>query len=75
MKWVKCLYTGGLSTITLGKIYEVLSIVNNNNICFINDSGYENLWLVIDGLDNTWFEDATAEVRNNSINQILDEVG
>lgn len=82
MKWVKCIYdSGGLDGVTVGKIYEVLSFKDGiiidgmeNLIIIIDDLGKKNSWFM-NSVDYNWFEDATAEVRNNNINKVLDEMG
>ena len=76
MKWVKCIYNDGdnhfTSThyLTIGKIYEVLihSGVDTHleNIKVIRDNGEEHMFFIMD-----WFEDATKEVRDMKIKQIL----
>lgn len=74
MKWVKCLYSVNhqYALTTIGKIYEVLSF-DNEVVCIINDDGEKDCFM--NTRDVIWFEDATAEIRDNKINQILNEVG
>lgn len=86
MKWVRCLYDGDhlvikdkddnivKPTITTGKIYEVVEYLiemGEEYIKITNNSG--NIVLYAMTYDRIWFEDVTAEVRDNKINQILDE--
>jgi hypothetical protein len=83
MKWIKCLYNGGHETLTVGKIYKVLSISHFSNtktttvsdrVCIINDLGNKDYLSLITCNDKPvlWFEDATNEVRDNIINDILE---
>ena len=79
MKWVKCVYNGDSysNELTIGKIYEVLifSIPKTvPRIEIIKDNG-ESDTLYMKDSGGVWFEDITAEVRNNKINQIINEVG
>lgn len=78
MKWVRCVYNGDYSDITVGKIYEVLNVNTLDNdvvINIVNDLGRKDYWSM-KGINNEiWFEDITAEIRDNKINQILNEVG
>lgn len=78
MKWVRCVYNGAYETLTIGKVYEVLSfgypIFNNSNnkvsLSILNDLGVKSNWFEQIG-DKVWFEDVTAEIRDNKINQVL----
>lgn len=86
MKYVRCLYDGDhlvikdkddnivKPTITTGKIYEVVEYLiemGEEYIKITNNSG--NIVLYAMRYDRIWFEDVTSEVRDNKINQILDE--
>ena len=73
MKWVKCINTsallGGQTTrpITAGKIYVVketrkLSLINE---ILIDDDDNKERWYHFER-----FEDATAEVRDNKLNEL-----
>ena len=70
-------------TITTGKIYEVveyLTEMGEEYVNIIQNNGKTALYAITAGKDESgdvriWFEDATAEVRDNKINQILDEMG
>jgi hypothetical protein len=73
MKWVKCINTsallGGQTTrpITAGKIYAVketrkLSLINE---ILIDDDDNKERWYHFER-----FEDATAEVRDNKLNEL-----
>lgn len=69
------------TTITIGKIYEVVEYLIENGEEYVkitNNSGNIVLYAITAGkdeygYDRIWFEDATAKVRDNKINQILDE--
>ena len=81
MKWVRCLYAGGefdnppVFRITIGKDYKVLFNDGFNQIItIIDDFGMKDYWSMQDTDGEFWFEDITAEVRDNKINAILDEV-
>lgn len=76
MKWVKCVYNGGSgdNELTIGKIYKVIiyypGSVWDERVDIEKDNRVlSNLYLL--DTDGRWFEDATAEVRDNKINQIL----
>ena len=86
MKYVRCLYDGDhlvikdkddnivKPTITTGKIYEVVEYLiemGEEYIKITNNSG--NIVLYAMRYDRIWFEDVTSEVRDNKINQILNE--
>jgi hypothetical protein len=84
MKWVKCLYNGGFTyynNITIGKIYEVVEHqieMYQEYIKIIQNNGSIVLYAMIAGTDEfgcdrIWFEDVTDEVRDNKINQILND--
>jgi hypothetical protein len=86
MKKYKCIsnkYLYSQGALTIGKIYDIFEqdilvglpyrkvffVTNNDNTYMyfsprINDSNYIG----------NWFEDATAEIRNNKINQILKKI-
>ena len=73
MKYVKCVNPLAVN-LTYQKVYEVKRYwisrwSNLTYIILINDADFECTYDV-----NTWFKDATAEVRDNKINTILDEI-
>ena len=78
MKWVRCLYSGSAdwgNELTIGKIYKVINYSSNVNkldetVEIIKDDGELRELLLVDP-DGIWFEDVTAEVRDNKINDIL----
>ena len=72
MKYVKCVNPLAVN-LTYQKVYEVKRYwisrwSNLTYITLINDADFECTYDI-----HTWFEDATVEVRENKINQILDE--
>lgn len=69
MKWVKCVYKGSIDRLTVGKIYDVLKQYDRC-ITIIVDNG-DRLIYFITIKDIIWFEDATAEIRDNKLNEIL----
>jgi hypothetical protein len=68
-------------TITTGKAYEVveyLTEMGEEYIRIIQNNGNISLYGMTagkdeSGYDRIWFEDATADIRDNKLNQILDE--
>jgi len=66
-------------TITTGRIYEVveyLTEMGEEYIKITNNSGNIVLYAMTGGRDESgydriWFEDATADIRDNKINDIL----
>ena len=81
MKWVRCLYDGAYweyTNITRGNVYEVIDLSScifgtsyTTGICIINDLGKKYYYPLYDNKGNLWFEDITAEIRDNKINEIL----
>ena len=55
---------------TYGKIYDVIEYdKKNNTISILDDKGEKSIcYLYEDGTD--WFEDATAEIRDNKLNEL-----
>lgn len=84
MKWIKCIYNGSgdgnFNSLTVGKIYKVVnynppkwdSILFEESVDIINDKN-ELINLYIIDAHCRWFEDATAEIRNNKIDEILND--
>ena len=78
MKWVKCIRNdyGLISSLDVDMIYEVLRFelsTHGGKITIKDKSGF-NTYLVKDVINNiTFFEDATAEVRENKINSIIND--
>ena len=74
MKWVKCVNNGNYSDIIVGKIYKVIyfeeeiSITGEirKRIGIINEFDGLDYWLM-EINDKKWFEDVTAEIRENQI--------
>lgn len=76
MKWVRCVNNSDYADVTVGKVYEVIDFTegefhaaSRTRIGIINDFGILDHWLM--ELDIIWFEDVTAEIRDNKINQIF----
>lgn len=76
MKWVKCINRLGIA-LTYGKIYEVKAYYDWNNLKYIELIDDDDRLITIDMFTShnakIWFEDATAEIRNNKINSILND--
>lgn len=80
MKWVKCIrndyyLNDGLIYLEVGKIYKVLKsqyIFKDKPITItIKDKSGFNTYLIKDNITNiTFFEDATAEVRDKKLNDL-----
>lgn len=69
MRYVKCLYVEIGSRLTLNKIYEVFDYFIDNDIKYveiIDNTGDKATYLV----ENNWFEDATAEIRDKKLNEL-----
>jgi hypothetical protein len=72
MKYVKCVNPLAVN-LTYQKVYEVKRYwisdwCNLTYIIITNDVDFECTYVI-----HTWFEDATAEVRQSKINQILND--
>ena len=68
MKYVKCMNPLGVN-LTYQKIYEVIRFYTSDwsKITYhviINDQGVETTY------DDLWFEDATAEIRQNKLEEL-----
>jgi len=76
MKWVRCLYKGydWDNDLTVGKIYKVINYYYvdkiNETVEIIKDDGELAKLFLVDP-EGIWFEDITAEIRDNKINDIL----
>ena len=69
MKYVKCLYVEVGSRLTSNKIYEVFDYFIDNDgeyVEIIDNTGDKATYL----LEKNWFEDATAEIRDNKLNDL-----
>ena len=68
-----CVYDGmdgEFSTrLTIGKIYEVLEIPSCDIIFIKDDVGDEVTYVMISD-DKVWFEDATAYIREETLNKL-----
>lgn len=73
MKKVICIYNGieigHGERLTIGKIYDVISSVDNF-ICIKDNKGDNSNYVMISG-DKVWFEDATSYIREDKLNEIL----
>ena len=68
MKYVKCMNPLGVN-LTYQKIYEVIRFYTSDwskltYHVIINDQGVETTY------DELWFEDATAEIRQNKLEEL-----
>ena len=68
MKYVKCINPLGVN-LTYQKIYEVIRFYTSDwskltYHVIINDQGVETTY------DELWFEDATAEIRQNKLEEL-----
>jgi hypothetical protein len=80
MRYIKCINPLAIN-LTYGKIYEVISLYTSDwsNVTYVrilNNNGVEVTYDIspsIGDISKKWFEDATAEVRDNKLNQLLDE--
>jgi hypothetical protein len=62
---VKCIDNNGWSELTIGKIYNIIDIDNDNDYWLINDNGYE-----------CWYSEylfkLLSEIRNEKIDKLLE---
>ena len=77
MKWVRCVNKLGHG-FTYNKIYEVKNYFDWNGLKYIeliDDDGRITTYDMFPSHpnDKIWFEDATAEVRENKINSIIND--
>ena len=78
MKYVKCVNPLAVN-LTYQKLYEVISLSTSDwsNVTYVrilNDNGVEVTYDIspsIGDISKIWFEDATADIRDNKINSIL----
>lgn len=73
MNNIKCVYSGNIPDylgVTTGKIYKVLKS-DKFSVRFLDDRESESELYISVGSE-IWFEDATAEIRNNKIKQLLE---
>lgn len=72
MKSVICIYNGieiGESKrLTVGKIYQVISSIDN--IIHIKDDKDDSTNYVMVSDNKVWFEDATPYIRENKLNEL-----
>lgn len=77
MKYARCIYNNKSHIrLTINKIYEVINIFQIDNqiisIQIIDNKGDESSYFIKNN-DIVWFEDATAYIRDNKINNLLNE--
>ncbi len=77
MKYVRCIYNNNSHIrLTINKIYEVINLFQIDNqilsIQIIDNKGDESAYFIKNN-DIVWFEDATAYIRDNKINELLNE--
>ncbi len=72
MKSVICVYDGtelGLGRrLTIGKIYEVIELINNIVVITDNLGDQANYVMISD--NKVWFEDATPYIREEKLNKL-----
>ena len=74
MKWVKCVNKLGHG-VTYGKIYEVKNLYDWNGLKYIeliDDKGILTTYDIFQSHpnDKIWFEDATADIRDNKLKDL-----
>ena len=77
MKYARCIYNHNSHIrLTINKIYEVINIFQIDNqiisIQIIDNKGDESSYFIKNN-DIVWFEDATSYIRDNKINELLNE--
>lgn len=77
MKYVRCIYNNKSHIrLTINKIYEVVNVFQIGDqiisILIIDNKGDESAYFIKNN-DIVWFEDATAYIRDNKINELLNE--
>lgn len=77
MKYVRCINNNNSHIrLTINKIYEVINVFQIGNqiisIQIIDNKGDESAYFIKNN-DIVWFEDATAYIRDNKINELLNE--
>ena len=73
MKSVICVYDGielGLGRrLTIGKIYEVIELINDNIVVITDNLGDQANYVMISDT-KVWFEDATPYIREEKLNKL-----
>ncbi len=77
MKYARCIYNNNSHIrLTTNKIYEVINVFQIGDqiisILIIDNKGDESAYFIKNN-DIVWFEDATAYIRDNKINNLLNE--
>lgn len=75
MKKVICVYNGiskGKKSIrlTIGKIYDVINIVDDDGIITIIDNVGDEITYYLTSFGTTWFEDASPYLREDKFNEL-----
>jgi hypothetical protein len=73
MKSVMCVYDGMElghgRRLTIGKIYEVIELINDNIVVITDNLGDQNNYVMISDT-KVWFEDATPYIREENLNKL-----
>jgi hypothetical protein len=73
MKSVMCVYDGmdgkHSNRLTIGKIYEVIELLNDNIIVITDNIGDQANYVMISG-EHVWFKDATAYTREEKLKEL-----
>lgn len=73
MKSVICVYDGielgHGRRLTIGKIYEVIELINDNIVVITDNLGDQVNYVMISDT-KVWFEDATPYIREETLNKL-----
>ncbi len=74
MKSVICVYDGielghDGRRLTIGKIYEVIELINDNIVVITDNLGDQANYVMISDT-KVWFEDATPYIREENLNKL-----
>lgn len=73
MKSVICVYDGMElghgRRLTIGKIYEVIELINDNIVVITDNLGDQANYVMISDY-KVWFEDATPYIREETLNKL-----
>ncbi len=73
MKSVICVYDGielgHGRRLTIGKIYEVIELINDNIVVITDNLGDQANYVMISDT-KVWFEDATPYIREENLNKL-----
>lgn len=75
MKKVICVYNGMPKDkksirLTIGKIYDVINIVDDDGIITIIDNVGDETTYYLTAFETTWFEDASPYLREDKFNEL-----